>query len=115
MSPSCCHFSAGPLCAKEKEFHCPQGGTGGPRAEKRNLFGPCIAVHVVTGQVSSSSCRCEGKFRGDSPVHIKLPALKGHFQSDTWTRSRLLGRGRDEAIFSEKKGFSVKRGEAFSE
>ena len=27
-------------------------------------------------------------------------------------RSRFLGRGCDEALFSEKKGFSVKRGEA---
>ena len=27
-------------------------------------------------------------------------------------RSRFWGRGRDEALFSEKKGFSVKRGEA---
>ena len=27
-------------------------------------------------------------------------------------QSRLLGRGCDEALFSEKKGFSVKRGEA---
>ena len=30
-------------------------------------------------------------------------------------RSRFLGRGSDEALFSEKKGFSVKRGEGFSE
>ena len=27
-------------------------------------------------------------------------------------QSRFLGRGCDEALFSEKKGFSVKRGEA---
>ena len=27
-------------------------------------------------------------------------------------QSRFLGRGSDEALFSEKKGFSVKRGEA---
>ena len=26
-----------------------------------------------------------------------------------------MGRGSDEALFSEKKGFSVKRGEGFSE
>ena len=30
-------------------------------------------------------------------------------------QSRFLGRGCDEAIFSEKKGFSVKRGRQFSE
>ena len=87
MSTSCCHFSAGPLCMNEKEFQCPQGGSEGLQAEKRHCFGPCIAVtavHGVTGQVSSSSCRCEGKFRGDSPVYIKLLALKGHFESDFW-------------------------------
>ena len=30
-------------------------------------------------------------------------------------QSRFLGRGSDEALFTEKKGFSVKRGEGFSE
>ena len=36
-------------------------------------------------------------------------------QDLNWGRSPFLGRGCDEALFSEKKGFSVKRGEAFSE
>ena len=49
------------------------------------LWEPCIAVHGVTAQVSFS-CGREGKFRGDSPVHMKLFSLKGHFESDTWTR-----------------------------
>ena len=41
-----------------------------------------------------------------------------HFGTLTKTRlfgAELLGRGCDEAHFSEKKGFSVKRREAFSE
>ena len=35
--------------------------------------------------------------------------------SQTPDLSRVLGRGCDEALFSEKKGFSVKRGRQFSE
>ena len=33
----------------------------------------------------------------------------------SFVRNRFLGRGCDEALFSEKKGFSVKRGRQFSE
>ena len=47
----------------------------------------CLALHGVIGQVSSS-CGCEGKFQGDSQytLNCKQLALKGHFESDTWTR-----------------------------
>ena len=73
MSPSYCHFSAGPLCTKEKEVHCPQGGSEG-FFRKATLVSPCIAVHGVTAQV----CRCEGKFRGTPRyTSIKLLALEG--------------------------------------
>ena len=34
------------------------------------------------------------------------------FSESFIVQSRFLGRGCDEALFSEKKGFSVKRGEA---
>ena len=44
-----------------------------------------------------------------------LGAKVGENGSKPTFQSRFLGSGCDEALFSEKKGFSVKRGEGFSE
>ena len=74
MSSSCCHFSACPRRMKEKEFHCPQGGSE-RLFSKTTLVWPCISVHVVIEQMSSW-CGCERK------VRIKLLALKRHFESE---------------------------------
>ena len=47
------------------------------------------------------------------PVWKVLSEARKAFQKIiSWCQSRFLGRGCDEALFSEKKGFSVKRGEA---
>ena len=42
-------------------------------------------------------------------------ALKGDILKGASYQSRFLGRGCDEALFSEKKGFSVKRERQSSE
>ena len=52
------------------------------------------AVRVIARQLSGKNC------------------LAAIFASRHQDQSRFLGRGCDEALFSERKGFSVKRGEA---
>ena len=58
-------------------------------------------------QTTLKHCPCNRKF-------AVIPALFSFSEliSPRLTQSRFLGRGCDEALFSEKKGFSVKRGEA---
>ena len=63
----------------------PTRGFRGALQKNDTCLTPFIAVHGVTAQVSFS-CGCEGRFRGDSAVHMNLLALKGCFESDTWTR-----------------------------
>ena len=76
MSPSCCHFSAGPLCMKEKELHCPQGGF--PRgSEQKN--DTCFDV-VLLCMRSLHKCHdphsgAKGSSEG-TPRYTKLLALK---------------------------------------
>ena len=71
--PSCCHFSecycSAPFRTKEKQVQV---------VIKTTLVWPCITVHGVSEQVSSS-CGCRDTFRGESPVHMQLPTLnRGH-------------------------------------
>ena len=71
VSPSCCHFSAGPLCTKAKEFHCPQGGSEGLQAEKRHLFDTlyCCAW-MVTAEVCHVRAGAKGSCQG-TPRYTK--------------------------------------------
>ena len=64
------HFHADFLLIGEIKKRNSIAHKGVPRGstEKRHLFGPCIAVHGVTVQVSSS-CGLEGKLRGSSLAH----------------------------------------------
>ena len=56
----------------------------------------------------------KGDGRKGTGQHVSQIVVKWHMTIYDSFRSRFLGRGCDKALFSEKKGFSVKRGEAFS-
>ena len=49
---------------------------------------------------------------GQSRVDLSCCVFPSFVVFEGPNQSRFLGRGCDEALFSEKKGFSVKRGEA---
>ena len=88
-SESKCHlrvviFRRGPSARKKRNSIAHEGVPRGS-SEKRRLFDLVLLCRGSLQQVSFS-CGCEGKFQEDSPVHMKLLAPKGHFESDTETR-----------------------------
>ena len=73
-------------------------------------FGSGPVCHSVAGQPSRKARLINVHFRKDV-----LGCRASRFKALRGTRSRFLGRVDDEALFSEKMGFSVKSGETFSE
>ena len=65
-----------------------------------------VKKHIDLGDYGIDPIAIRGHQDHPPQIFLACPRI-----TDT-THSRFLGRGCDEALFSEKKGFSVKRGEA---
>ena len=92
----------------------PSEGHDPPRSSPRKLASWRGSYRPLQGSLLEGFCRAlqgSADVQRDSPrIFVTLGELL-----EVLTPSRFLGRGCDEALFSErKKGFSVNRGEAFS-
>ena len=82
-------------------------GSGGPVGVFENIKRKRIKKQGEPQNAKSKAIEKQGR-----EVPTRPERRRNIFLVNPFLRSRFLGRGCDEALFSEKKGFSVKRGEA---